>query len=356
RQGGGGRGPRGQEEEEKEEKEELPYPSLAPVVLLALTQTSPPRSWCLRAVFNQFTLILWVLCVCVCVCVCVRAQALDDGIFVFFAGEMLVKMVALGVIGQSGYLGDTWNRLDFFIVIVGMLEYSLDGHNVSLSAIRTVRVLRPLRAINRVPSMRILVTLLLDTLPMLGNVLALCFFVFFIFGIVGVQLWAGLLRNRCFMGEDVKIKQCTVFISLNPVLKVCSQQVCLALPEMGLRVDGSLSCVNWYQYYNECRAGEINPHKGAINFDNIGYAWIAIFQVITLEGWVDIMYYVMDAHSFYNFIYFIFLIIVCIHTCTQTCTPLYSYLCEDAHRHNSDPNSSLIYYISKCLPPALPLT
>lgn len=33
-----------------------------------------------------------------------------------------------------------------------MMEYSLDGHNVSLSAIRTVRVLRPLRAINRVPS------------------------------------------------------------------------------------------------------------------------------------------------------------------------------------------------------------
>lgn len=33
-------------------------------------------------------------------------------------------------------------------------------------------------------------------------------------------------------------------------------------------------------------------------------------QVITLEGWVEIMYYVMDAHSFYNFIYFILLIIV----------------------------------------------
>ena len=33
--------------------------------------------------------------------------------------------------------------------------------------------------------MRILVMLLLDTLPMLGNVLLLCFFVFFIFGIIG---------------------------------------------------------------------------------------------------------------------------------------------------------------------------
>lgn len=42
---------------------------------------------------------------------------------------------------------------------------------------------------------------------------------------------------------------------------------------------------------------------------------ILCLQVITLEGWVDIMYYVMDAHSFYNFIYFILLIIVS--------TPLY---------------------------------
>lgn len=38
-------------------------------------------------------------------------------------------------------------------------------------------------------------------------------------------------------------------------------------------------------------------------------------QVITLEGWVDIMYYVMDAHSFYNFIYFILLIIVSTTLC-----------------------------------------
>lgn len=38
-------------------------------------------------------------------------------------------------------------------------------------------------------------------------------------------------------------------------------------------------CINWNQYYNTCQPGEFNPHKGAVNFDNIGYAWIAIFQV-----------------------------------------------------------------------------
>jgi len=39
------------------------------------------------------------------------------------------------------------------------------------------------------------------------------------------------------------------------------------------------ACINWNQYYNVCMAGDVNPHNGAINFDNIGYAWIAIFQV-----------------------------------------------------------------------------
>uniref|UniRef100_A0AAZ3NQU6 Ion transport domain-containing protein n=1 Tax=Oncorhynchus tshawytscha TaxID=74940 RepID=A0AAZ3NQU6_ONCTS len=260
----------------------------------------------------------------------------DDCIFAFFAVEMVIKMVALGIFGSKCYLGDTWNRLDFFIVMAGMMEYSLDGHNASLSAIRTVRVLRPLRAINRVPSMRILVTLLLDTLPMLGNVLLLCFFVFFIFGIVGVQLWAGLLRNRCFMGEDFRtLYNLSLSVYYQPEESEEDPFICSAIRENGMLrchdvppyseggAECSLpapslggeggardGCVNWNQYYNVCRPGNVNPHKGAVNFDNIAYAWIAIFQVITLEGWVDIMYYVMDAHSFYNFIYFIFLIIV----------------------------------------------
>ncbi|XP_050837247.1 voltage-dependent T-type calcium channel subunit alpha-1G isoform X3 [Serinus canaria] len=348
---GGHRGPGDREAASGDSEEEaLPYPALAPVVFFYLSQESRPRSWCLRLVCNPWferVSMLVILLNCVTLGMfhpcediacdsprCRILQSFDDFIFAFFAVEMIVKMIALGIFGKKCYLGDTWNRLDFFIVIAGMLEYSLDLQNVSFSAVRTVRVLRPLRAINRVPSMRILVTLLLDTLPMLGNVLLLCFFVFFIFGIVGVQLWAGLLRNRCFLPENFSIPY-TVDLERyyqtenedeNPF--ICSQprengmRYCRSIPtrrEEGLECTldyysyndtTNTSCVNWNQYYTNCSAGEHNPFKGAINFDNIGYAWIAIFQVITLEGWVDIMYFVMDAHSFYNFIYFILLIIV----------------------------------------------
>uniref|UniRef100_A0A8C9YKG1 Calcium voltage-gated channel subunit alpha1 Ia n=1 Tax=Sander lucioperca TaxID=283035 RepID=A0A8C9YKG1_SANLU len=341
----------------------LPYPELAPVVFFCLKQTTCPRNWCIRMVSSPYPFIDWIsIMVILLNCVtlgmyqpcenidctsdrCQILQAFDAFIYIFFALEMVVKMVALGIFGRRCYLGDTWNRLDFFIVMAGMVEYSLDLQNINLSAIRTVRVLRPLKAINRVPSMRILVNLLLDTLPMLGNVLLLCFFVFFIFGIIGVQLWAGLLRNRltaenstvtflhgpeenderpfiCSLASDNGIMSCADVPARREGGRTCcmDREDALHRQALGLSpeplANGSGAgeavglCINWNQYYTRCHTGSGNPHKGAINFDNIVYAWIVIFQVITLEGWVEIMYYVMDAHSFYNFIYFILLIII----------------------------------------------
>uniref|UniRef100_A0A6Q2Y1G2 Ion transport domain-containing protein n=1 Tax=Esox lucius TaxID=8010 RepID=A0A6Q2Y1G2_ESOLU len=334
----------------------VPFPELAPVVFFCLKQTTCPRSWCIRMVSSPYPLLLISIMVILLNCVtlgmyqpcenidctsdrCHILQAFDAFIYIFFALEMVVKMVALGIFGRRCYLGDTWNRLDFFIVMSGMVEYTLDLQNINLSAIRTVRVLRPLKAINRVPSMRILVNLLLDTLPMLGNVLLLCFFVFFIFGIIGVQLWAGLLRNRCYLEENFTLSSGLTLPApyYQPEEDDERPFICSLAQDNGIMscadvparreggrtccldredplVNGSANtvglCINWNQYYTRCHTGHSNPHKGAINFDNIVYAWIVIFQVITLEGWVEIMYYVMDAHSFYNFIYFIFLIII----------------------------------------------
>lgn len=57
----------------------------------------------------------------------------------------------------------------------------------------------------------------------------------------------------------------------------------LSSPLIGSSLASVNACVNWNQYYNVCRPGELNPHKGAVNFDNIGYAWIAIFQVMSCQ-------------------------------------------------------------------------
>ncbi|XP_019646531.1 PREDICTED: voltage-dependent T-type calcium channel subunit alpha-1I-like isoform X10 [Branchiostoma belcheri] len=346
----------GDESEDRAEAQDVqPYPELAPTAFCFLKQTHKPRLWCIKLIswpwFERLSMMVILLnCVTLgmyqprndktCPQRCMVLQGFDHFIFAFFAAEMALKMIAMGIFGKKCYLGDTWNRLDAFIVLAGMVEYSLELESVTLSAIRTVRVLRPLRAINRVPSMRILVMLLLDTLPMLGNVLLLCFFVFFIFGILGVQLWAGELRNRCYL--DSNITNLTLpeplarYVMGNPYYRpseeedfICSKSngllhcydipalkdgdaVCNGTIEGYLNTTMNLTtnCINWNQYYTECKKGLHNPFKDAISFDNILYAWVAIFQVISLEGWVDIMYYIQDCHSVWNWVYFVILIVI----------------------------------------------
>ncbi|XP_034935713.1 voltage-dependent T-type calcium channel subunit alpha-1I isoform X2 [Chelonus insularis] len=329
---------------------EIPYPGFAPVALRYLYQSTRPRNWCLALITNPwFERVSMIVILLNCLtlgmyqpCVddkcathrCKILQILDDIIFLFFMIEMIIKMIAMGIYGQGTYLADAWNRLDFFIVVAGIVEYTLNVENINFSAIRTIRVLRPLRAINRIPSMRILVMLLLDTLPMLGNVLLLCFFVFFIFGIVGVQLWEGILRQRCFLKAIHNIKypenlgkyfeyQGQDYICSRPgdngmhscynlpPLKI-GDTVCnsTAVPYSNVTFITNTSCVNWNYYYTECKGQGHNPFQGTISFDNIGLAWVAIFLVISLEGWTDIMYYVQDAHSFWDWIYFVLLIVI----------------------------------------------
>jgi voltage-dependent calcium channel T type alpha-1G len=38
-------------------------------------------------------------------------------------------------------------------------------------------------------------------------------------------------------------------------------------------------CINWNQYYKFCNVSDKNPYSGSISFDNIGLAWVVIFQV-----------------------------------------------------------------------------
>ncbi|KAM8910912.1 voltage-dependent T-type calcium channel subunit alpha-1I-like [Spinachia spinachia] len=244
---------------------------------------------------------------------------------------MLGKMFAMGLYGhKESYLCNRWNRLDLLINLGEFFDFFMDYLGLHL---QVSQVLGPLRLISRVASMRDIVSALLIIFPMLANVLCLYMFVVHIFGVIGVQLWAGRLRNRCFLGEDptamynvsLSPYYVTKYGEFQPFLcspegtsgRHCSEvpanrendQTCSLAPPapsvFGFTGAGTNACVNWNALYNVCRAGAQNPNNGATNFDNIGFAWINIFQVVTLEGWSNIMFYVMHVYSFWSFLYFI---------------------------------------------------
>ena len=259
-----------------------------------------------------------------------KATAMSEHIFTgIYVVEMCMKIIAMGFFyGKGSYLSDPWNRMDFFVVVLGLLGY-LPGMG-NYSGIRTVRILRPLRTITGVKGMRQLVVTLLRSLPMLFDVLILVFFAFFIFGIIGVQLFMSKTSQRCaILGNPAAgCESC----GLQDDAGYTGCDTSCVIPAAPTWVyqggeDGDVLCSGprWNSYPdrgdagagNACPAGQYCvqqrkqdlPNFGFSNFDNIAWAWLTIFQCISMEGWTNIMYMVMDTTSTWTWPYFVVLIV-----------------------------------------------
>ncbi|KDO23983.1 hypothetical protein SPRG_10680 [Saprolegnia parasitica CBS 223.65] len=111
-----------------------------------------------------------------------------------FVAEMVVKIIAMGFfVGEGAYLLDSWNRLDFVIVLSGMLSVL----NIKVGFVRVLRVLRPLRTLHTFPGLKVLTNSLLSSLPALGNVAILLAFIYIVFAILGMEIWRGAFHSRC---------------------------------------------------------------------------------------------------------------------------------------------------------------
>ncbi|GMH60361.1 hypothetical protein TrRE_jg11189 [Triparma retinervis] len=125
-------------------------------------------------------------------------ESLDKVFSIIFLVECIVKLVALGFIThEKSYLRDSWNVLDFIIVLTSTVALLPFGGSLNVSAIRTFRVLRPLKTLSALPGLQLIVKSLLASIPALSSVIVLIMFVFTIFGILGNQLFVGVTHNRC---------------------------------------------------------------------------------------------------------------------------------------------------------------
>lgn len=103
---------------------------------------------------------------------------------------MVLKISALGfVMNKHAYLRDAWNILDFVIVVSGYIPYIVPGGSTNISALRSFRVLRPLRSISAIEGLRVIVGALITSMPLLRDTLLVVLFFFVIFAIGGVQLF-----------------------------------------------------------------------------------------------------------------------------------------------------------------------
>ena len=75
---------------------------------------------------------------------------------IIFSVEMCFKMIGYGLFTAKppGYFRDSWNYLDFVIVVEGIISLSMSSSSSAIKSIRALRILRSLRMITHLDGLR----------------------------------------------------------------------------------------------------------------------------------------------------------------------------------------------------------
>ena len=85
------------------------------------------------------------------------------------------------------------------MVLTGVY-HQLNGPNVA--ALRTIRLLRPLRSINKIQGFKLLVQSLIESVNYICNVALFLFFIIVLYAIFGLHLLSGMYEYRCRLTEE----------------------------------------------------------------------------------------------------------------------------------------------------------
>ncbi|XP_066572760.1 sodium channel, voltage gated, type V-like, alpha b isoform X1 [Amia ocellicauda] len=210
-----------------------------------------------------------------------------DKVFTYvFVLEMLLKWIAYGF---KKYFTNYWCWLDFLIVDVSLISLVANtlGYSdfAAIKSLRTLRALRPLRALSRFEGMRVVVNALIGAIPSIMNVLLVCLIFWLIFSIMGVNLFAGKF-GKCVNRTGYAYNES----------EINNKSACLAR-----------------------NSPDYNWTKVKVNFDNVGAGYLALLQVATFKGWMEIMYAAVDSRqeeeqpvreiNLYMYLYFVIFII-----------------------------------------------
>lgn len=178
-----------------------------------------------------------------------------------FSLEMVLKVIVSGFLcnGKNSYMLDNWCQLDFLIVLISIINLSVTTADLAfLKILRLIRVLRPLRMISRNPGLKIAVMSILYAFPPIKNVLVVSLLFLLLFAILFCTFFKGLFYS-CDMTH---------------------------IPEsFQENITNKFECLDY--------GGDwVNMDQ---HFDNVGAAMISLFNIMTTEGWIGVMYSGVDA-------------------------------------------------------------
>lgn len=205
-----------------------------------------------------------------------------DFFLFFYLVEMALKVFSYGlVLHPYAYFRDGWNILDFIVIITLLVTYT-DVKSLDISLLRLLRLLKPMKSNVSFGTFQIIISALFSALPLLCVAFAILIFFYLFYAIAGLQIFSGVLKQRCFAQET------GLFLEQDEFL--CGNLQCPA----------EFSCGKLME----------NPYYGVISFDNVLMSLLQTLLIVTLDNWTTIMYSVQKVLSNFAWVYFVSLVIL----------------------------------------------
>ncbi|XP_053495552.1 sodium channel protein type 4 subunit alpha A [Ictalurus furcatus] len=238
------------------------------------------------------------------------------GIYTF---EATIKVVSRGFcIGSFTFLRDPWNWLDFMVISMAYITEFVDLGNVS--ALRTFRVLRALKTITVIPGLKTIVGALIQSVKKMVDVMILTNFALAVFALIGLQLFMGNLRHKCIRwpisNSTMDDYNSTLTYNTTFINNTFDFTAYIENEENQYFLDGSLDallCGNSSdagkcpEGYTCMKAGR-NPNYGYTSYDTFGWAFLALFRLMTQDYWENLFQLTLRAAGKTYMLFFVVVI------------------------------------------------
>lgn len=225
----------------------------------------------------------------------------------------------VSVLSERAYLRHSWNRVDILAIVcywVAMalsLTHTEETPHRHIYLFRAVSVLRCARLMALPSGVAMILLSLKRVAPLLMRVAYFIGFFMLLFAIIGIQSFKGSYRRQCVWIGDLNNEQGFNYTldqlcggsydPLNSSAKI--GHVLLDGRASGERPKGYIC-----PYGQLCMEQEVNPNNNVQSFDNVFTSLLQVSIVISLNGWSDTMYDMIDADYYTACIFFIFGIIL----------------------------------------------
>ncbi|XP_069715358.1 sodium channel protein type 5 subunit alpha-like [Phaenicophaeus curvirostris] len=276
---------------------------------------NPVRKAAIKVIIHSL-FVGFITCTVILNCASMAVNDLPEGLswteHVFtaiYTGEILIKVLARGLFwNEFTFLRDPWNWLDLAVIVITYVTMCKSMGKIS--ALRTFRVLRTLKAVSVIPGLKIIVNSLIESVKKLTDVLILTVFCLSIFALIGLQLFMGNLKSKCVLSNttfnESLCKDAKIYVPGGE--DICSRMNKSSdILLCGFTPDPNKECPENYT----CQKVGENPDFGYTSFDHFGWAFLSLFRLMTQDYWERLYRQVIRTSGKSSFVFFMGVIFLC---------------------------------------------